>query len=88
MFETEGENKGTAADANSQDQEDEIPSVEANSSDPSSGVCPICHETFDQFFNHKTDDWHYKYAKKVGNLNYHPFCHEDHMKVIWAAFLL
>ncbi|RXG71959.1 Pre-mRNA cleavage complex 2 protein Pcf11, partial [Armadillidium vulgare] len=80
MFEVEGQMNSKSSPNENDDEEEEIPSV-AVSPDPSLGVCPICHETFDQFYHQTTEDWHYKYAIQVDGINYHPGCHEDHLKV-------
>ena len=76
MFENDADAEGKREEE-TEDQEEQIPSVSAEDSDPSSGVCPVCHETFTQFYNQTTEEWHFKNVIKVDNVNYHPICHQD-----------
>ena len=65
----------------SQSMEESEASVAVSADDPSLGVCPVCRDTFSQFFNHDTDDWHYRNAVSKDGLSYHPSCHADLMLV-------
>ncbi|XP_065842897.1 polyadenylation and cleavage factor homolog 11-like isoform X2 [Oscarella lobularis] len=43
-------------------------------------VCPICNESFEQFFHEESDEWHFKDAIRLDNQVYHVSCHEDAAK--------
>lgn len=77
MFECEA---GAGVNQSTEDEEAES-SVPVNSSEPGLGVCPVCHDTFSQFFQHETDEWHYRDAVARENANYHPGCYQDLVRV-------
>ncbi|KAK4312787.1 hypothetical protein Pmani_015799 [Petrolisthes manimaculis] len=70
MFEAEGIEEAMEA------EDTEEPSV-AVSSDTSLGVCPVCHDTFSQFFHEEAEEWRYRNAMQMEGVNYHPACHHD-----------
>ncbi|CAO1421893.1 unnamed protein product [Diamesa hyperborea] len=40
--------------------------------------CEVCHDTFEQFFNEETEEWHLRAAIKMDDKFYHPICYEDY----------
>ncbi|KAF2355115.1 RNA polymerase II-binding domain [Trinorchestia longiramus] len=82
MFEAENgaAGGGLLRDTSRDEDEETEASVPVNSDEPGLGVCPVCRDTFSQFFQHNTDEWHYRNAIARDGVNYHPSCYQDLVK--------
>ncbi|XP_018017984.2 uncharacterized protein LOC108674534 [Hyalella azteca] len=82
MFENESGagGAGLLRDTSRDEDEETEASVPVDSEEPGLGVCPVCRDTFSQFFQHHTDEWHYRNAVARDGANYHPSCYQDLVK--------
>ncbi|XP_041461947.1 uncharacterized protein LOC121413253 [Lytechinus variegatus] len=53
------------------------PSSVPVTTDSSDEFCKICRESFEQFFNEETEEWHFRDAIRVDGKTFHPSCYDD-----------
>lgn len=75
MDQNEDSNQGRGAGGN---QESATTISCAAGHDDLNRCCEVCHDTFEQFFNEETEEWHLRAAMKMDDKFYHPVCYEDH----------